>query len=54
MSVGAGSPSTLAVVTETARVVIDRALYLRKDWAADEERRDAAGVPEEIMSATEP
>ncbi|MEV6057158.1 transposase, partial [Streptomyces sp. NPDC052107] len=44
----------LAVVTATARVVIDRALYLPKDWAADEERRDAAGVPEEFMFATKP
>ncbi|MET8647337.1 transposase [Streptomyces sp. NPDC004675] len=44
----------LAAVTETARVVIDRALYLPKDWAADEKRRDAAGVPEEIMLATQP
>jgi SRSO17 transposase len=34
----------LAAVTDSARVVIDRALYLPKDWAADEERRDAAGV----------
>jgi SRSO17 transposase len=44
----------LALVTATARVVIDRALYLPKDWAADEERRDVAGVPEEIMFATKP
>lgn len=35
-------------------MVIDRALYLPKDWAADEKRRDAAGVPEEIMSAAKP
>lgn len=44
----------LAAVTETVRVVIDRTLYLPKDWAADEERRDAAGVPEEIMFVTKP
>ncbi|WP_234436388.1 ISAs1 family transposase [Streptomyces sp. NRRL S-813] len=42
----------LAAVTQTARVVIDRALYLPRDWAADEERREVAGVPEEIMFAT--
>ena len=34
------------------RVVIDRALYLPKDWAADEERRTMAGIPEEITFAT--
>lgn len=42
----------LAAVTQSARVVIDRALYLPQDWAADEERREAAGIPEEIMFAT--
>ncbi|GGT02681.1 hypothetical protein GCM10010254_23740 [Streptomyces chromofuscus] len=42
----------LAAVTPSVRVVIDRALYLPKDWAADEERRTVAGVPEEIMFAT--
>ncbi|MER6695527.1 IS701 family transposase, partial [Streptomyces minutiscleroticus] len=44
----------LAAVTDTTRVVIDRTLYLPKDWAADEERREAAGAPEEIMFATKP
>ncbi|MET7356462.1 IS701 family transposase [Streptomyces mirabilis] len=42
----------LAAVTESVRVVIDRALYLPRDWAADEERREAVGVPEGIMFAT--
>jgi SRSO17 transposase len=42
----------LAAVTDSVRVVIDRALYLPQDWAADEERREAAGVPEEITFAT--
>ncbi len=42
----------LAAVTATVRVVIDRALYLRKDRAADEERRETAGVPEGITFAT--
>lgn len=42
----------LAAVTDTVRVIIDRALYLPKDWAADEERREAAGVPEDVMFAT--
>ncbi|MER6358967.1 IS701 family transposase [Streptomyces sp. NPDC001634] len=42
----------LAVVTSTTRVIIDRALYLPADWAADDERREAAGVPDEITFAT--
>lgn len=42
----------LAAVTDSVRVVIDRALYLPQDWAADEERREAAGVPKEVMFAT--
>lgn len=44
----------LAVVTATTKVIIDRALYLPADWAADEERRGVTGVPEEIVFATKP
>ncbi|MFE6958373.1 transposase [Streptomyces sp. NPDC057696] len=44
----------LAVVTVTTRVLLDRALYLPADWAADEERRLLAGVPDEVVFATEP
>jgi SRSO17 transposase len=44
----------LAAVTATTKAIIGRALYLPADWAADEERRDAAGVPEEIGLATKP
>lgn len=44
----------LAVVTASTKVIIDRALYLPADWAADEERREVAGVPEDIVFATKP
>ncbi|GAB2822430.1 hypothetical protein GCM10027073_61240 [Streptomyces chlorus] len=42
----------LAAGTASVRVVSDRALYLPKDWAADEKRREMTGVPDEIMFAT--
>ncbi|MEU0663826.1 transposase [Streptomyces lavendulocolor] len=44
----------LAAVSATMKVIIDRALYLPADWAADEERREVAGVPEETGFATKP
>lgn len=44
----------LAAVTTTVKVIIDRVLYLPADWAADEERREVTGVPEEIVFATKP
>jgi SRSO17 transposase len=42
----------LGYVTPKGRALIDRALYLSKDWAGDADRRDAAGVPEEVEFAT--
>ena len=44
----------LAAVTTTTKVIIGRALYPPADRAADEERREVAGVPREITFATKP
>lgn len=34
--------------------LIDRALYLTKDWAADDERRELTGVPDDLGFVTKP
>jgi SRSO17 transposase len=45
---------TLTCASPAGHALIGRALYLPADWAAGEERRELAGVPGEVMSATKP
>ena len=45
---------TLTCASPAGHTLIGRVLYLPADWAADEERRELAGVPDEIMFATKP
>lgn len=45
---------TLTCAAPAGHALIGRSLYLPADWAADEERRELAAVPDEIMSATKP
>jgi SRSO17 transposase len=45
---------TLTCASPAGHALIGRALYLPADWAADEERRELAGVPDDIMFATKP
>jgi SRSO17 transposase len=42
----------LGYVTPKGRALIDRRLYLPKEWAGDADRRDAAGVPVGVEFAT--
>jgi SRSO17 transposase len=44
----------LTYASSHGHALIDRALYLPKDWAADDERRDLTGVPDAIEFATKP
>jgi SRSO17 transposase len=44
----------LSLITPVGHAVIGRSLYLGASWAADEERRDLAGVPDDIQFATKP
>jgi SRSO17 transposase len=45
---------TLTCAAPAGHALIGRVLYLPADWAADEERRDLAGAPDEVMFATKP
>jgi SRSO17 transposase len=45
---------TLTYAVPAGHALIGRALYLPADWAAGEERRELAGVPDEVMFATKP
>ena len=44
----------LAYASLRGRTFLDRELYLPQEWATDAERREEAGVPEEITFATKP
>ena len=44
----------LTLATPRGHTIIDRRLYPPKGWAADKERREPAGVPEQIEFATKP
>jgi SRSO17 transposase len=46
--------ATLTCASPAGHALIGRTLYLPADWDADEERRELAGVPDEIMFATKP
>ena len=45
---------SLSVTTATASLPVAWRLYLPESWAQDPERRETAGVPEEISFATKP
>ncbi|MGW4995785.1 IS701 family transposase [Streptomyces mirabilis] len=44
----------LTFATSAGHCLIDRRLYFTQEWAGDEERRDLAGVPDELCFATKP
>jgi SRSO17 transposase len=45
---------TLTYATRCGHALIGRALYLPEGCAADDEHRELAGIPEEVMFATKP
>jgi SRSO17 transposase len=45
---------TLTYASPDGHALAGRALYLPEDRAADEERRELAGIPDEVMFATKP
>jgi SRSO17 transposase len=45
---------TLTYATSRGHALIGRALYLPEGCAGDEEHRDLAGIPEEVLFATKP
>jgi SRSO17 transposase len=44
----------LAYASSRGQAFIDRQLYLPEEWAEDEERRERAGVPDEVGMRTKP
>ena len=44
----------LTYAAQSGHALIDRALYLARDWAGDDERRELAHVPGELCFATRP
>ncbi|MFC5959743.1 IS701 family transposase [Streptomyces pratens] len=44
----------LTFATAAGHCLIDRRLYLTREWAGDEERRELTGVPDELCFATKP
>jgi SRSO17 transposase len=45
---------TLTYAAPGGHALIGRALYLPEGWAADDERRELAGVPDDVMFETKP
>jgi SRSO17 transposase len=45
---------TLTYAAPAGHALAGRALYLPEDWAADEDRRERAGVPDEVVFKTKP
>jgi len=45
---------TLTLAAPGGHALVGRALYLPEGWAADEERRELAGIPDDVMFATKP